>query len=31
MVQIVTLAARFHAARWIEDNCPEAWFRPVFD
>jgi hypothetical protein len=31
MVQIVTLAARFHAARWIEDNCPEAWFRTVFD
>lgn len=25
------LTVRKIAAKWIEENCPKAWFRPMFD
>jgi hypothetical protein len=30
MIKIIILSARPIALKYIDDNCPQAWFRPMF-
>jgi hypothetical protein len=30
MLQIIIISARPIALKYIDDNCPQAWFRPMF-
>lgn len=31
MVKLLWLTVKHHALEYIDSECPEAWFRPLFD
>ena len=31
VLTVVWVSAKKHALEWIDDNCPGAWFRPLFE
>lgn len=30
MKAVIAASVKAHALRWIDEHCPQAWFRPVF-
>lgn len=31
LLAVLWVSVKDHALEWIDENCPQAWFRPLFD